>query len=436
MRIGVGVGMGSHIGVPGGGPALPAAVILAGAELAWNLQFGGTGPRAAPNKTMTGNAVADGLPSGWTYNGSYTVQTNSAASLPLEGWDTNGRVIAINHSNATVRDNLVRTLAANPAASNGVSISTSAAISNVTVEYNEVEGFTSDKIQVGINCHATAVLTDIFIRGNKIRHTRDDSIKGRGSNLLIARNLCQRGGWNNPPSHWDCIDVTNPGGAFTVEDNFCDVTADPLMYGRTSSLALAMCQFGGTVRRNIFGFGAETLDNAAVAALCALYSAGAEGQNGISSLNSGIAVQNNVFEFALAALWPTVRKGITTLSSSNYRLSTGAAIAETWTDTDNVPDAFAFADVTGAAASTLITSNNISFTGLTAGSQVYVLLPAGVSCSVNNGAAWIIAGATSFALPSNTTLRLRQTSSATSGGVVSILVTAGGVTSTWSVTTA
>jgi hypothetical protein len=425
----------------GAGPVTPAAVILAGAIAAWSLQFGGTGPRTAPTKVMTGDAVADGLPTGWTYVGLYTVQTNSNASAPLEGWDTNGRVISTNHSNVIIRDNLVRTLAANPSNVNGISISTSAAISNVLVEYNEIEGFTSDKIQNGIACHASAALSGITIRGNKIRHTRDDSIKGRGANLLIELNHCSRGGWGAPLAHWDCIDVTNPGGTFTVQDNFCDVTATANMFGRTSSITWAMCPSGGIVRRNIMGFGAATLDTTSAPAFYAAYSSGAEGQNGITSINAGVTVENNVIDYAILALWPTTRKGIISPSTANFRLSTGLAISETWSTTDNVPDAFTFADVTGAALSTLITSDNITLTGLTANSQVHVLLPNGTSYSLNNGGQWLVSGAIAFSVPvgagGTATLRLRLTSAATPATASSIAVTAGGtVTDTWTVTTA
>jgi hypothetical protein len=434
--LGFGLGLARRVALAAG-VALPAAVIAAGAQAGWNLQFSKAGPRVAATKIVG----TDTLPTGWALSGSYAIATNSNSSLPLVGWDLNGRTININHSNVTVADCTNITNAGNPSAGNGINISTSASISNVVVEYNWVDGLTSEKIQVGIACHGTATLTNITIRGNRIGYTRDDQIKGRGANLLVELNYLEYGAYKNPPAHWDSIDITNPGGTITVQDNFCNVTPLAETYGRTSSITLSQCPAGGVVRRNIMGFGAAVLDNLSNPAFYAFYSAGAEGQTGIASQTAGVTVENNVMEWGLAAMWPTVRKGIISPSTANYRLSTGAAISETWSTTDNVPDAFAFTDVVGAVASTLITSDNITLTGLTPNSQVYVLLPNGTSYSLNNGGVWSTAGANAIAVSvgagGTATLRLRQTSSATPGGVVSILVTAGGtITDTWTVTTA
>lgn len=99
---------------------------------------------------------------------------------------------------------------------------------------------------------------------------------------------------------------------------------------------------------------------------------------------------------------------------------------------DAVPDAFAFTDVTGATQSTLYTSNAITVAGLGTGVAANASVDTG-EYSLNGGA-WTAAG--SFTVVNGDTVAVRQTSSASTSTTTDVILTIGGVSDTYSVTTA
>lgn len=103
---------------------------------------------------------------------------------------------------------------------------------------------------------------------------------------------------------------------------------------------------------------------------------------------------------------------------------------------DTTPDAFSFTDQTGLTASTLTLSNILQITGIAAAATVSISggefrVCADNTCSANP--AW---GSANSTISNNQYLQLRATSSAFSGTVVNVTVTVGGVSDTWSLTTA
>ncbi len=96
---------------------------------------------------------------------------------------------------------------------------------------------------------------------------------------------------------------------------------------------------------------------------------------------------------------------------------------------DTVPDAFSFTDLTGAALSTLFTSNPVTITGIDAPAPISVT---GGQYSVNVGPFTSAGG-----LVNNLdTVRVQQTSSATPLTATNAILTVGGVSDTFTVTTA
>lgn len=110
--------------------------------------------------------------------------------------------------------------------------------------------------------------------------------------------------------------------------------------------------------------------------------------------------------------------------------------AKTWNVTtlaaDAVPDAFSFTDQTGVATNAVITSNTITITGINTPAAMSVS-GTGLSpqCSVASGA-W---GPCATTIANNQTLAVRQTSSAAINTPTTLILTIGGVSSTWTVTT-
>ena len=106
---------------------------------------------------------------------------------------------------------------------------------------------------------------------------------------------------------------------------------------------------------------------------------------------------------------------------------------------DTTPNAFDFVDVTGAAVSTLTTSNILQITGITSGSPVSIS-GGGAKFRICSDAAcgtvltnWT---STTTGVQNNQYVQLRLTSSASPSTAVSTTVTIGGVNDGWSVTTA
>lgn len=96
---------------------------------------------------------------------------------------------------------------------------------------------------------------------------------------------------------------------------------------------------------------------------------------------------------------------------------------------DTVPDAFTFTDVTDATVSTLYVSNAITVGGINFDSSISV---SGGEYDINNAESWTSASGT---VSSGDTVEVRQTSSATGSTQTDTVLTIGGVSDTYSVTT-
>jgi sugar lactone lactonase YvrE len=147
--------------------------------------------------------------------------------------------------------------------------------------------------------------------------------------------------------------------------------------------------------------------------------------NGIWSSASGTVVNGN-----------TVR--VRQTSSSGYATRTDTiltigGIFDTFSITtlvlDATPDAFAFAARLNTAVNTLITSNSILVTGITAPASVTVT---GGEYEINNSGIWLSSGGT---VMNGNTVRVRRTSSPNSRTKTDTVLTVGGVSGTFSVTT-
>lgn len=111
--------------------------------------------------------------------------------------------------------------------------------------------------------------------------------------------------------------------------------------------------------------------------------------------------------------------------------ATNQNVAITITDVDEIPAAFAFTDVTGGTVSTQYTSNAITVSGLAAGVSVPVAVSGG-TYSKNGGAYTGSAGTAT----NGDTFAVRQTSSASNSTATNVVLTIGGVSDTYTVTTA
>lgn len=97
--------------------------------------------------------------------------------------------------------------------------------------------------------------------------------------------------------------------------------------------------------------------------------------------------------------------------------------------TDTTPDAFAFTDVSSAALSTVTESNTITVAGINAAAPISVT----GGEYAKNGGAWTTASGT---VVLGDTLKVRATSSGSASTTVNVVLTIGGVSDTFSVTTA
>lgn len=98
---------------------------------------------------------------------------------------------------------------------------------------------------------------------------------------------------------------------------------------------------------------------------------------------------------------------------------------------DVTPSAFSFTDITGAVTSTVYISNAIEVQGITDGNTVAISVTGGLY-SVNNGP-WTASAGT---VVLGDKVRARAVSSGTGATAVNVAVTIGGVSDTYTVTTA
>lgn len=95
---------------------------------------------------------------------------------------------------------------------------------------------------------------------------------------------------------------------------------------------------------------------------------------------------------------------------------------------DDVPDAFSFADQTGVPTSSIVISAPITITGIDTASAWSIT---GGDASINGGA-WSAAGGT---VVNGDSIRVRQTSSASYSTATNTVLTVGGVSDTFTSTT-
>ena len=121
-----------------------------------------------------------------------------------------------------------------------------------------------------------------------------------------------------------------------------------------------------------------------------------------------------------------------TVNTSTDTMLTIGGVSDTFTSTtelvDATPDVFAFTDQTGVALNTVIESNIITVSGLSAAAAITIT---GGEYSVNGGAYTSSAGT----INNGNTVRVRHTSSSSNATVVNTVLTIGGVLDTFTSTT-
>lgn len=98
---------------------------------------------------------------------------------------------------------------------------------------------------------------------------------------------------------------------------------------------------------------------------------------------------------------------------------------------DTVPNAFSFIDQTDTALASTITSNIITISGISTAVAVVLSGTAGSKQMSINGGSWVTTGSIS----NGQTLRVRATSAATKNTETTLIVTIGGISDTFSITT-
>lgn len=99
---------------------------------------------------------------------------------------------------------------------------------------------------------------------------------------------------------------------------------------------------------------------------------------------------------------------------------------------DATPDPFSFSDLTGQSRSTRVVSADVTITGLEVPTQISISGDGAPEYSLDGGVSW---GSAPGTVVNNATVRVRLTSSGSYGAAHDALITIGGVTDTFSVTT-
>ena len=120
-------------------------------------------------------------------------------------------------------------------------------------------------------------------------------------------------------------------------------------------------------------------------------------------------------------------------TSVNTTLTVGGSVTETYTSTteaaDAIPDTFTFIDVDSALVNSLATSNVIIIAGINSPASITIT---GGSYKINNGAYTTVAGT----VDNNDTVTVQNTAPATLGSSTDTVVTIGGISDTFTSTTA
>jgi hypothetical protein len=207
-------------------------------------------------------------------------------------------------------------------------------LSNATQTLSSRLFATRPYMQACIAEHASTYHSGILIQGNRMTGQSDDTIQINSSEAVIENNYIGIGGWNAPLAHWDAIQIQLVLGDTTpivVRRNFIDATpgvpgVSPSVltvgksYGRTSALLASNVPKGVEYSENIFGgAGALVNDETGFSMIYAAY---------INWGTSGRKINNNVFEWGTAAIFPTNVFDILEFNN-NFRLSTGLSVTAT-----------------------------------------------------------------------------------------------------------
>lgn len=156
------------------------------------------------------------------------------------------------------------------------------------------------------------------------------------------------------------------------------------------------------------------------------FSPAEDGEVGITQLNTGLWARYKAYNGP--GTNTTVDQNSPSSSVSNGLQSAYISVTQGGA-ADTTPESFSFVDVTGANPSTLTTATPVTISGINASTPVSVT-GTGAQISINGGS-WVTSGN----ITNGQTLSVRLTSSALASTAVTTIVTVGGVSDTWSVTT-
>ena len=440
-----------------------------------------TGARI-PLRTLTaadhGTAISiiDGsyIIDGWTITATDIISTKNNARL--KGYNTNGRGIRPGHDNILVEDCKFFHPSTHPANPTQVAVTVNSHSPNscqdLIIQYCEFDGggdkdaapLTRAGAVVGYNEHGTIASPRCIVRYCYFHGYAGDNTQICNCGAILEHNHYKIGGIGNVDAHYDAHQISGflnlTGGPIIVRYCYIDMTDGPNSYGKTSGMAW----FGVSRGSEVYG---------CIIAGNNTNASGAYGDNPVyctgviddpgglgaapvrldaSEVNAGIIFRNNCIEEAVDSLffsffYPLEIIGFVIPScTNNYELHTGVLIdtATLLQPTDHIPAAFTYTDVTGATPGSVVTSNNVVFSGMSNQARTNCLLTlSGVASgqySLNNGGTWtsFTTAPYPFQFLNGGQLRLRLTTPPGAGASASITVSFqnNAVGDTWTVTNA
>lgn len=221
----------------------PIAVLNAGLQAVWDLRTS-TGYTVLP----TLDANVDALPSGWARSATYGIVTTGNDPDPFTGYRTNGRPICVRHRNAVISQNICSDNLGYTVKGACIFLGTGAGedLTGAIVENNEIDGLgtpTTQGASFGVLERANGDLigTRRIVRNNYFHNVSGDNVNLWTAGSIIEYNRMGVGGWGNSGAHFDCVQLGNyngDGSDFECRYNLMDCTWVPIVYGRTSFLAV------------------------------------------------------------------------------------------------------------------------------------------------------------------------------------------------------
>jgi len=212
------------------------------------------------------------------------------------------------------------------------------------------------------------------------------------------------------------IPINSPGANFLTFSVAEDLVPDPFSFGTQAGVSLSTLVTSGAV--TVSGIAGPT----PVSVTGGQYSVGC-GANYVSTASTINNGQSVCVRHTSAAVSAT-----STVTTLNIGGVTGTFTSITGT-ADTIPDAFTFVDQTGVAPDDVITSEPVTITGINALAPISVT---GGVYSINGGAFTSAAGTVS----NGNSVRVRHPSSGAPGTSVDTVLNVGGVTDTFTSTTA